>query len=188
MGILNTIKTERLVLKANGLEYLDSTHKYASDTENTKYMINLPNETKEETAQYLKDVEDEWNNPNQLYYEYAIFLEGKHIGSAALRLEDSRKTGSIGWILSKDYHGKGYATEAAKALRNLALSPDELNLDKLIAHCDYRNTQSVRVMEKLLMELESDDGVREYKDSEEDIQELVYSIRKTADIFENIKV
>jgi len=37
-------------------------------------MINLPNETKEETAQYLKNVEEEWNNPNQIYYEYAIFL------------------------------------------------------------------------------------------------------------------
>jgi RimJ/RimL family protein N-acetyltransferase len=173
---MKEIKTERLILKPLGLEYLDSTHEYASDPDNTKYMIHLPNESKEETEQFLKSVEDEWNNPNQQVFEYAIILEDKHIGAVSLRLEDNKKVGSLGWILNKDYHGKGYATEAAKALRNLALSQDGLHLDMLIAHCDYRNTQSIRVMEKLLMELVSDKGIRRYKGSDEDIQELVYSL------------
>ena len=37
------IRTERLVLRPLGVKYLQTTHIYASDYENTKYMVNLPN-------------------------------------------------------------------------------------------------------------------------------------------------
>jgi len=173
------IKTERLVLEPLSLKYLDSTHEYASDQENTKYMIHLPNETLEETERFLRNVENEWESLEQRVFEYAIILNGKHIGAVSIWIEEDDETGSLGWILHKDYHGKGFATEAAMALRNIALSPDGFNLKKLIAHCDYRNTQSISVMEKLCFTFESDTGVRRYKNSDEDIQELVYSLEIT---------
>ena len=40
-----TIHTERLTLKPLGIQYLETVHEYASDPENTKYMMYLPNET-----------------------------------------------------------------------------------------------------------------------------------------------
>ena len=54
------IKTSRLILRPMSMEYLESTHKYASDQENTRYMLFLPNNTLEETIGYLGDAEEEW--------------------------------------------------------------------------------------------------------------------------------
>jgi len=173
------IKTERLVLEPLSLKHLDSTHEYASDQETTKYMIHLPYETLKETEKFLSNVENEWSSSQQRIFEYAIILEDKHIGAVSIWIEEDNVTGSLGWILHKDYHGNGYATEAATALRNVAMSSDGFNLKKLIAHCDYRNTQSIRIMEKLCMTFESDTGIRKYKNSDETIKELLYSIETT---------
>lgn len=41
---METIITERLELKPMCMDYLESTHEYASDSENTRYMTFLPND------------------------------------------------------------------------------------------------------------------------------------------------
>ena len=43
MKSYRVVHTERLLLVPLGPQYLISTHEYASDYENTKYMVNLPN-------------------------------------------------------------------------------------------------------------------------------------------------
>ena len=43
------ITTKRLILRPHGTEYLETTHKYASDLENTKYMMALPSDSLEAT-------------------------------------------------------------------------------------------------------------------------------------------
>lgn len=55
----------------------------------------------------------------------------------------------IGWRLAKDYWGKGYATEAAKAALNFAFGP--LNLAKVYSFTSVRNLRSRAVMERLNM-------------------------------------
>lgn len=55
-----TIKTERLTLKPLGMKYLETVHEYASDLENTKYMLFLPNESIEETKEFLQMADKEW--------------------------------------------------------------------------------------------------------------------------------
>ena len=57
---MTEINTERLTLRPLGTEYLESVHEYASDPENTKYMIHLPNESIEETRDFLMRAENEW--------------------------------------------------------------------------------------------------------------------------------
>jgi len=169
-------KTERLELKKHGTVYLHSTHIYASDPENTVYMINLPNSTIEETMQYLTFIDDQWSSPDQMLFEYAIILNGLHIGAVALSVNKETKIGELGWILNKEYHGNGYATEAARAIIDMAISSDKTRLEKIVAHCDYRNTPSVRVMEKIGLTLESDNGLRKYKGNDNEYKELMYSL------------
>ena len=48
------IHTDRLVLKPHGIEYLQTVNKYATDLENTKYMMHLPNENIDETRTFVK--------------------------------------------------------------------------------------------------------------------------------------
>ena len=169
-----TIKTARLVLRPLGLQDLDTTHEYASDPLNTKYMLHLPNKTKDDTAQFLKNVEKMWEQSMPRYYEFAVMLNGQHIGATSVVLNESRQTGWMGWVINKAYWGKGYATEAAKAVLKFAVN--ELGVEKIGATCDYRNESSVKVMKKIGLKLECSDGMRRYEDSDEDIQELVYFI------------
>jgi RimJ/RimL family protein N-acetyltransferase len=53
----------------------------------------------------------------------------------------------IGWRLSSKHWGRGYATEAAKAV--LAYAFNELNLDEIISFTTIENKKSRNVMEKI---------------------------------------
>ncbi len=167
------IKTERLLLRPLDLSDLDSMHEYASDKENTLYMYHLPRKI-EETADFLSNITKEWEKDVPSFYEFAIEPDGKLIGQISVYLSDNRDSGDLGWILNKKYWNNGYATEAAMALKDFALNI--LQVQKLIANCDYRNIASSRVMEKIGLKLESDNGIRVYPQKDETVRELMYSL------------
>ncbi len=60
----------------------------------------------------------------------------------------------IGYRLARSHWGRGYATEAARAVRDYAFQT--LNVQRLIALIDPENTASIRVAEKLGMVYEKD--------------------------------
>lgn len=164
--------TERLLLVPLGLQHLISTHEYASDLENTKYMIHLPNIDISETKTFLEKVQAEWQRSNPQFYEFAILLEDIHIGAVSIYIDDIESEGELGWIISKNYWGYGYASEAAKEIINFAIQ--ELKVRKFIAHCDSENVSSYRVMEKLGMSLAEKTKDRRNRNSNEDREELMY--------------
>ena len=159
-----TISTKRLLLRPFALTDLGSAHAYAGDAENSKYMLFLPNETIADTEKFLRYAAKEWEKDLPRAYEFAIVLEGRHIGAVSVEIDEKGQEGEMGWVLHSGYQGKGYATEAAKALSDFAIN--ELKVTKLVAHCDFRNTASKKVMENIGMALISDDGVRTYRDGE----------------------
>ncbi len=57
------------------------------------------------------------------------------------------QTHEIGWAFHREHQGKGYATEAARAL--LAHAFDVLKAHRVIATCQPENSASWRVAEKL---------------------------------------
>ena len=163
--------TSRLTLRPLTTKDLATTHKYASDLDVTKYMINLPNHSIDETLGFLQWCEAEWNKEQPDDYEFAICLNGKHIGAISLsQVED--KFYEIGWVLDKEYHGRGYATEAAQELVRLAKS---FGATKMIAHCDTRNVASRRVMEKLGMKFVREQD-RKYSDERGMAREYEYAM------------
>ncbi|MBR6344104.1 MAG: GNAT family N-acetyltransferase [Lachnospiraceae bacterium] len=167
-----TLTTKRLTLKPMCMDYLESTHEYASDPENTTYMLMLPNDSIEETIGYLKGAEEEIKKDDPSFYEMAVFYEGKHIGAVSIYLDDERQSGEFGWLINKRYHGNGFAPEAAKAL--LDYSINTLGVRHFIAHCDSENIASKRVMEKLGFVLKDEYGGRKNKQSDEDRRECLY--------------
>ncbi len=54
------LKTERLLLRPLGKEDLEAFYEYASDAENTSYMIYFPHRDREQTREFLEAVEAEW--------------------------------------------------------------------------------------------------------------------------------
>lgn len=166
------IKTERLLLRPLNISDLNTVHEYASDYENTRYMMWLPNRTIEETAEFLNGVAKEWEKDEPSFHVFAVVLNGSQIGAVSVYLNDDRTIGELGWILNKKFQKKGYAYESALAIKDFALNT--VHLKKLVAQCDHRNAPSYRLMERIGLKLESDDGLRTYLKRKETARELTY--------------
>lgn len=167
------IKTERLLLRPLNIGDLNTVHEYASDVENSRYMMFLPNETIEETAEFLTRVTAEWEKSEPTFYEFAVVLNALQIGAVSVYLDEKKEVGELGWVLNRKYQKMGYASEAARAVKDFAFNV--LHLKKLIAQCDHRNAPSYRVMEKIGFKIESDNGTRYYAKRNETARELTYS-------------
>ena len=81
-------------------------------------MFWLPNDTFEETLDFVKTYSAEWEKPEPEDFEFVILYEGKIIGGCDCDLSHSEdhSYATLGWILNKDYRGRGFATEAGRAL------------------------------------------------------------------------
>ena len=167
------IKTERLALRPADRSYLESTHEYASDIENTRYMMYLPFESREETLGSLLDAEKQWKMEAPERCEFVILREDMHIGTITLYFLKDRAEGELGWVLNRKYWGCGYVGEAALAVMDYARA--EWGMKRIIACCDSENHASRRVMEKLGMKYHST-GERKNRSSAEQRTELVYEI------------
>ncbi|SNY65888.1 GNAT family N-acetyltransferase [Paractinoplanes atraurantiacus] len=83
-----------------------------------------------------------------------VEVDGHVIGDVRLRagrLEDQQ--GELGWVFHPGHQGKGYATEAARALVRLGFG--ELGLHRIWAQLDPRNEASARVCRRLGMRQEA---------------------------------
>ena len=168
------IDTERLVLVPLGLEHLESTHAYAADPETTKYMMFLPVDSLDETRRYIADCVAEMQKPVPGYYEFAVLLNGVHIGGVSLYFDTAPDIGELGWIIAREYQGHGYAAEAARAL--IDWGREALNVRRFIAHCDADNLASQAVMRKLGMTLTDTSGTRKNRGSDELRREYLYEL------------
>lgn len=166
------IITERLALRPLCVADLDTTYKYASDKD-ILYMMFLPKDSIADTRLFLEGVQAEWQKEEPAFFEFAITFGGVHIGAVSAYFSDDRKSAEIGWILDKEYRGRGYVTEAAKAL--VGYLP-QFGVKTIIARCDARNIPSRRVMEKLGMELVDSDGERFYERRNERAKECTYRL------------
>lgn len=167
----HTIKTDRLTLRPLHIRDIETVHAYASNVENTRYMMFLPNETKEETEQFLLNVTAEWGKDTPEYYEFAIMLGDKHIGAISVYPNESQTEAELGWILHKQYWGKGYATEAALAIKDFAIRT--LRILRLVAHCDNGNLASYAVMQNIGLRLVNDTAKRQYPKTGEVATEIM---------------
>ena len=168
------IRTERLLLSPLGPQYVKSAFVYSGDLENTKFMLDLPEESIEETQEFLKKAEAEWQKEFPEFYEFAILTEGAHIGSVCLYLNEDRTEGELGWILNKRYWGHGYTFEAAQALIDYAFQ--NLGIKKFIAYCDSENIPSYSLMEKLGMSRVLCRSGRKNRSSSEERMEYKYAL------------
>jgi RimJ/RimL family protein N-acetyltransferase len=80
------------------------------------------------------------------------FTDTKHFGQSCAEVSPDEV--EIGWMLRSAAWGQGYATEAARAVRDEAF--DRLELDTIVAVHHVANSASGRIMEKLGMAFERD--------------------------------
>lgn len=171
----NTIVTERLVIRPIDVSDADEIHKYAGNKE-IDMMLFLPNDTIEQTVEFVRNAVREWSKEKPSVREYVMLHNSSIIGGIGLETIDE-STFEIGWVVSKDYRNKGFTTEAGNALIGYAF--DKLSAKKVIAHCDTRNIASEKVMKKLGMTLTDNSGTRFYERTGVTSGELTYCIEKS---------
>lgn len=145
LALHKRIETERLILRPVTLADAEDMYEYASDEETVYYVFDKHQsleDTKENIAAYFEA------DP---LGKYALELKetGKMIGTIDLRFKDWKHKAELGYTMNKHYHGKGYMTEAGKAL--LWLGFEVIGLERIQSLHDERNRASGRVMERLGM-------------------------------------
>ena len=139
------IETERLILRRPRMDDAPVIFAaYAQDPEVTRYMTWRPHKNMEETYRIVELMLKLWEEGNA--YSYAITLKDSDsvIGMIAMH-PDGFKVG-LGYVLARSYWGKGYVSEAARAVTNLLL--EQRDIYRVFAICDVENLASARVMEK----------------------------------------
>lgn len=172
--MIDTINTERLLIKPIELNDLEDVFRYAND-DSIDMMLFYPHRTIEATTEFINIAVTEWNKEEPIDREYVVVDNGTIIGGINIEQCGDREY-ELGWVIAKKYRGLGYATEAARALLDYAFN--KLNATKVIAQCDNRNIASEKVMKKLGMTLIDDKGTREYPQTGVISGELLYAITK----------
>jgi len=150
------IGTERLLLRAFTTGDLDALHAMFGRDDVSRYLNWEPMDREAAAAlveRRLKQFRIEHEGDG-----IVLVVEegdgGGFVGEVLLRFTNEvSRQGEVGWSVHPDAQGKGYATEAARAM--LRLGFEELRLHRIAAECDPRNTASIKIMEKLGMRHEA---------------------------------
>ena len=171
----NTICTQRLLLRPVCLSDMDEEHRLCSDPEINRYMRLMPHRTLAETQDRIGSSVRFWQSDLPARCEFAILLDDRFIGDITLYFDDDRRSAGLGWMLFPEFWGKGYATEAARAL--VCYARERWGVQTLHASCDAENTASSRVMEKLGMRLVSRTPGRKNRLSDRESDEVTYAMQ-----------
>ncbi|MBR1586127.1 MAG: GNAT family N-acetyltransferase [Clostridia bacterium] len=152
----DALTTDRLILRPFQEADFDTILRIASDPDTVKYLYFWGRNgitPQQDAHRFLTHALEEWGKNPVAMREYCVILKetGEAIGDASVEIYDDTSA-EIGWILLPEYRGKGYATEAGRAMMDFGFR--QYRAQRVIAHCDARNAPSYRVMERLGMTLD----------------------------------
>jgi len=146
------LNAERLILREVEWSDLDDIHSLHSLPEVDEFnTLGIPAD-KKETERFLASLIDDKQTQPRKRYSWVIVERSsdKFVGVVGLNLSaDKFRLGEIYYKLMPISWGKGYATEAAKAVVRFGF--EELELHRIEAGVATENKASIRVLEKLGM-------------------------------------
>jgi RimJ/RimL family protein N-acetyltransferase len=150
------LRTERLILRPFTRGDVDAVYAYRRREDVARYLFDVAlsrGECALAVQQRIGQVAFEAEG-DKIVLAVELAANGALIGEMSLiwRSVDARQA-EVGWIFDPDYQGRGYATEAAKAMLDLAFGPGDVH--RVAARCDVRNEASWRLMERLGMRREA---------------------------------
>jgi RimJ/RimL family protein N-acetyltransferase len=141
----NPITTSRLILRPPNSDDAELIFgRFASDPEVTRF-VGWPRHTSlQDTLSFLEFSSAEWARwpVGPLLIESRV--DRLLLGSTGLAFETTART-STGYVLARDAWGFGYASEALRAMVDLART---LAVTRLYALCHTAHTASIRVLER----------------------------------------
>ena len=158
------IETERLILREFAIEDWTAVLSYQRDPRyNRFYPDRWTSRTDAEVREFVNGLVDRQRDKPRRVFQLAITLpdeNGRLIGNCGVRRKhDTELDADIGYELDPEYWGRGYATEAARALVSFGFGT--LGVHRLSARCIADNLGSVSILKKVGMTLEG--RVREHE-------------------------
>ena len=158
------IETERLVLRKPRLEDAADLAVAYADPEVVRYIGDGTTATLAEVEEGIAQWLERWDSWGLSLCSLERREDGRVLGRVGFLLWDPDTWEvpgdevELGWLLAREHWGKGYATEAALALRDWAF--DERGLTRLISLIDPTNLASIGVAERIGEQYERDVVVR----------------------------
>ncbi|MGH1387478.1 GNAT family N-acetyltransferase, partial [Kordia sp.] len=142
------IETERILLRPISNKDNEHVFNYRSDSETNKHQGFVPKELSE-VDKFIAKNPAEFNQPES-WFQLVIIEKSSNeiigdIGVHFIGTDNSQC--ELGCTLSKKQQGKGFATEAMKITIDYLFK--ELNKHRIIGSVDPRNTNSIRLLERL---------------------------------------
>jgi len=150
--MLPVLRTERLVLDAFTQDDVPRLEQILSVKEVAQDILRMKHPLPEgEAARWIATLAREFEN-NNLVLAVRRSRDNLLLGAVSLNVEPLDRRGSLGYWLDRDHWGRGYVTEASKAI--LEYGFHTLDLNKVTAECFSRNLASQKVMTKIGMKHE----------------------------------
>lgn len=140
------LRTERLQLRSLSLKDSDTIYSYFSNPEMTKYYGMEPFQSRLEADKFIKDFLDDYN----MLFRWAIVEKStnKLIGTCGFHaISEKHLRAEIGYEIEVEHWGKGYATEAIRALVHYGF--DSMKFQRIGANVYPENVGSRKVLEKV---------------------------------------
>jgi RimJ/RimL family protein N-acetyltransferase len=168
------IETERLVLRPYEERDFDALHELYADEDVARWLYYGPATPEESRAKLGRKIAAHTLTEETGLAAAVELQEGAYVGDAVLFYSARAEHRSIelGFSFLPVHQGKGYATEAARALVDWAFG---VGFHRVYGRLEARNTASARVLEKLGMRREGHLIENEWVKGEWQ-SELVYAI------------
>ena len=148
MNTIIELSTDRLFLRPVTILDAEALYTYRSDAETNKYQGWVPKSI-DDAQNFISKVAEKIDEYNT-WFQFAITskVNGELIGDVGIHFFDTNKYQVvIGCTIAKNHQGKGFASEALKAVINYLFS--ELNKRRITCSIDPRNINSIRMVEGL---------------------------------------
>ena len=152
-GDLPRLETERLILRKVTREDAEDIFAYGSDEEVSRYVTWDTHQSMEDSLGFISFIEQQYANKSIAPWAIEFKEDGRMVGTVDFVLwRPKHQLAEMGYVLNKEYWGRGIMTEAAGELVRFGFT--QMDLVRIQARCFVENPGSSRVMEKIGMSYE----------------------------------
>lgn len=144
------LSTERLLLRPLTLDDAPTIQKLAGDKAVASTTGRIPHPYEDGTAEaWIGTHRQAFEEDKETIFGITLKEDGTLLGCIGLTINREHERAALGYWIGKPYWGKGYCTEAARAVVRFGF--EELGLNRIYATHFTRNPASGRVMAKIGM-------------------------------------
>jgi [ribosomal protein S5]-alanine N-acetyltransferase len=146
LSYIPTLTTQGLVLRPLDMEDRDALFQISQEENIFRYFPTQAAWSMEKVEKYINHQIAHWQKYDYGHWAVTMRETGQLMGWNGLEfLSDTNET-EVGYLFSKEFWGKGYATEATNATVNFGI--EKAKLKEIIGLTDPENIASQRVLEK----------------------------------------